>query len=77
MFHFALTQRSTRRSALPHVKVLLSDLIGIGPQPCYGPDGPTSGEGLGETLVRDYNAKMPGIASRFSAAGFAIQHVPL
>ena len=33
--------------------------------------------GLGEKMVLDYNAKMPAIAKRFSAAGFAIQHVPL
>jgi serine protease inhibitor ecotin len=33
--------------------------------------------GLGEKMVLDYNSKMPAIAKRFSAAGFAIQHVPL
>ena len=33
--------------------------------------------GLGEKMVLDYNARMPAIAKRFSAAGFAIQHVPL
>eukprot|EP01043_Picozoa_sp_COSAG02_P019108 COSAG02_NODE_910_length_16005_cov_46.458569_9_plen_73_part_00 len=72
-----MSAHCTECSALPHVKLLLSDLIGIGPQPCYGPDGPVSGQGLGEQMVLDYNAKMPAIASHFAAAGFAIQHVPL
>ena len=44
---------------LPGVRVFLSDLTGqcpFGPRPCYGPNSPTRGAGLGETMVRAYNS---------------------
>lgn len=44
-------------AALPHVHVFLSDLVGIGPKPCYGPDSDESGWGLGEKMVLDFNSR--------------------
>ena len=64
-------------AALPHVHIFLSDLVGIGPRPCYGPDGDDSGWGLGETMVQAFNARLPQITQRMIRAGHQMTHIPL
>ena len=56
--------------ALPRVKIFLSDVVGIGPKPCYGPDP----QAIGNDMVLRFNAGLPAIAAKHAAA---VVHVPL
>jgi lysophospholipase L1-like esterase len=55
--------------ALPHSHVFLSDRLGIGPQPCYGPEPYT----LGDPLVHAFNAGLGPLAARYER----VSHIAL
>lgn len=56
--------------ALPKSHIFLSDLLGIGPNPCYGPD-PTA---IGDGMVAAFNKGLPRLADKHQ---HAVTHVKL
>jgi hypothetical protein len=54
---------------LPKTHIFLSDILGIGPKPCYGPDP----DAVGNDMVHAFNAGLASLAEGYSA----VTHVPL
>merc|ERR1711865_352030 len=57
-------------SSLPTTTLFLSDILGIGPHPCYGPDP----QAIGNDMVLAFNNGLPGIAGKHGAR---VVHIPL
>jgi lysophospholipase L1-like esterase len=55
--------------ALPHSHLFVSDILGIGPQPCYGPEPYT----VGDPLVHAFNAGLGALATKYER----VTHIPL
>jgi lysophospholipase L1-like esterase len=58
-------------AALPHTTVFVSDIVGIGPKPCYGPDP----QAIGNDMVLNFNKGLPEIAAKYQSS--QVVHVPL